>query len=244
MCLLTQISGKAIDVAHIYPFALGHPNQSHRKRMLWDTLRHFWSEAKVLAWEKAISGSLGTENVSNLRCLMTYVHCLWGTSASALKPLAASDDGKEMSVVFYWLEQALYSQDCNLQDAPTMPKDNDRVRNESFVLVDSLERLDGRRIVSGDVMTFRTENPETHPLPSYQLLEMQWFLTRDAALSGVAELVDPDYIDSDSELGDEIFAGNPEISEYGTEETNTGGGPGKLGVVAAPCARNDVNRPL
>ncbi|KAL4963118.1 uncharacterized protein BDV14DRAFT_94784 [Aspergillus stella-maris] len=191
--------------------------------MLWDTLRHFWSEAKVLAWEKATLGSSGTENVSNLMCLMAHAHRLWGRSAFALKQLAARDDGKEMSVIFYWLRKALYSQDCNLQDPPTMPKDNDGVRNESFVLVDSLERLDGRRIVSGDVMTFRTKNPDTHPLLSYQLLEMQWFLTRAAALSGAAELVDPDDIDSDSELGDEIFAGNSDLSEYGTEETDTGG---------------------
>jgi len=37
---------------------------------------------------------------------------------------------------------------------------------------------------------FKTDNPETQPLPNFELLDMQWVLTRLTAMSGAAELDD------------------------------------------------------
>lgn len=44
-----------------------------------------------------------------------------------------------------------------------------------------------KEVRSGDVITLVTENPETHPLPSFELLEMQWILHRVAAISGAVD---------------------------------------------------------
>ncbi|KAL1884895.1 hypothetical protein Plec18167_001551 [Paecilomyces lecythidis] len=47
-----------------------------------------------------------------------------------------------------------------------------------------------KRIISGDIITITTENPETHPLPSFKLIQMQWVLNRGIALSGAADVTD------------------------------------------------------
>ena len=42
-------------------------------------------------------------------------------------------------------------------------------------------------IHSGQVFTFKTTDPEKLPLPSMELLEMQWYLQRLVAMSGAAD---------------------------------------------------------
>lgn len=53
-------------------------------------------------------------------------------------------------------------------------------------------------ISSRYIFTITTANPITHPLPSEELLTMQWNLTRIAAMQGAGEDEDSD-IDSDSD---------------------------------------------
>jgi hypothetical protein len=43
-----------------------------------------------------------------------------------------------------------------------------------------------RRIYSGETFTFTTKDPKNLPLPSMELLEMQWLLQRLVAMSGAA----------------------------------------------------------
>ena len=44
-----------------------------------------------------------------------------------------------------------------------------------------------RYIKSGDWFEMRTDDPEARPLPSWELLEMQWFLQRVVGMAGAAE---------------------------------------------------------
>lgn len=53
-------------------------------------------------------------------------------------------------------------------------------------------------ISSGHIFTVTTANPVTHPLPSEELLTMQWNLTRIAIMQGAGEDEDSD-IDSDGD---------------------------------------------
>jgi hypothetical protein len=39
---------------------------------------------------------------------------------------------------------------------------------------------------SGDLVIFQTKDPENLPLPSWDLLQMQWILNRIGAISGAA----------------------------------------------------------
>ena len=56
-----------------------------------------------------------------------------------------------------------------------------------------------RKICSADEITFKTEDPETLPLPSWELLDMHWVLQRMSALAGAAEVEDD--IESDDGEG-------------------------------------------
>lgn len=63
-------------------------------------------------------------------------------------------------------------------------------------------KLDGptpRWIQSGDVISFTTHGPEKLPLPSFDLLDMQWALHRVTALSGAADATDEE-LDPDDGL--------------------------------------------
>lgn len=48
---------------------------------------------------------------------------------------------------------------------------------------------------SADIITLHTGDPENHPLPSFELLEIQWFLTRIAALNAAADVCDDEFGD-------------------------------------------------
>jgi hypothetical protein len=61
-----------------------------------------------------------------------------------------------------------------------------------------------RAVVSGDVFTLTTHDPERLPLPSWPLLEMQWHLQRIAAMSGAAEVRDYSNRDDDDDTKDAI----------------------------------------
>jgi hypothetical protein len=54
------------------------------------------------------------------------------------------------------------------------------------------------RIRSGETFTFTTKDPKNLPLPSLELLEMQWVLQRLVGMSGAAGWPSLDEIDDDS----------------------------------------------
>jgi hypothetical protein len=54
-----------------------------------------------------------------------------------------------------------------------------------------------RRICSGDIFTLTTNDPEKRPLPSMELLEMQWILQRLMGMCGSAEWPSLDLADDD-----------------------------------------------
>jgi len=54
------------------------------------------------------------------------------------------------------------------------------------------------RIRSGEILTLTTKDPDELPLPSVELLEMQWFLQRLVGMSGAARWPTLDLDDDDS----------------------------------------------
>ena len=63
---------------------------------------------------------------------------------------------------------------------------------------------------SSDLVIFRTKDPENLPLPSWDLLHMQWILHRIGALSGAANVPmkpwDYDSEDEGSDMGfEDVF---------------------------------------
>lgn len=197
LCLLTE-TWNCTEVAHIYPFSLGTKAGSDEHEEFWERLSYFWSTERIERWQKAIFGNEGTEILENLMCLAPTVHALWGTCRFAIKPINLSDDKKVLKVQFFWLSVGKYTP-RNPQAPPTAPT-NTFSSAEGTGLIHKLSTQAPQLIRSGDMMIFRTDDPENFPLPSIELLDMQWALHRATALSGAAEVTDEDF-DADDGLG-------------------------------------------
>jgi hypothetical protein len=55
-------------------------------------------------------------------------------------------------------------------------------------------------------MMIETNDPETRPLPDFNIMEMHWFLHRLSAISGASEIDDEIYDDDFSDLEDAVYA--------------------------------------
>jgi hypothetical protein len=153
----------------------------------------FWPEEKVQQWFNTIfqhDRSLGTETCQNLLCLDPLVHTLWGDAKFALRPLSSSGDNTVLELEFNWLQQYSSTLDRGSFDLLTIPRSNngmtasgDKVRAPTVLYSQHL----GRPVQTGDILKVTTNDPIHLPLPSRELLEMQWLLTQVAAMSGAAE---------------------------------------------------------
>lgn len=154
--------------------------------MFWRMLRMFWSEDRVNAWWQAIYGDeAGAEKPQNQICMSPSAHEMYTQGLFALEPLPLdkNSEGRELSVRFWWLKLAESTGRVDLITQPQLPSDFD----PSGYGLGLHNVRTGEPIRSGDVITLRTHNPETHPLPDIRILEMQWFLNRVTALRDAAE---------------------------------------------------------
>ncbi|GKZ72486.1 hypothetical protein AnigIFM60653_003786 [Aspergillus niger] len=195
MCLITR-AGVPVEIAHIFPYSLAQPNSAETLKDVWDTARFFWSIEKVSKWEEAVSGPNGTECCSNLMALWSSVRGLWERACFALKPLDISDDREKLKVEFFWLSvPSAYLERVELRTPPSTFCLNDHGPHNTRLW--NCETL--APIRSGDVLTFTTRDPDQLPLPSVDILWMQWTLTRALALSGAGEAREDFHSDDDDE---------------------------------------------
>src|SRR5947209_1019623 len=135
----------------------------------------------------------------NLISLSPDAHSLWTRGLFALKPLKLSRNRKTLTVQFFWQLPSNYkiNSRIDLLTEPTSSKGLDMIPGQSWL--NRLE-VDGStpRIRSGETFTFTTEDPENLPLPSLQLLEMQWVLQRLVGMSGAAGWPSLNWDDDDS----------------------------------------------
>lgn len=208
-----------IEAAHIYPFSLGSHEGGKNHASFWTTLETFWSEEKIEAWKKAVMGDAGTENVQNLLCLTNWAHGLWGKAYFALKPLELSDDKKTLKLKFFWLKQSKYSRVTSPSEAPDLPAGLSGIEPKQAKLWNAPWE---KKVCSGDIIILTTNDPARRPLPSIDILDMQWTLNRLVAMSGVAdiddsEIEDDDYFPSAVDWWDKYERGE-EPADYKTPE--------------------------
>jgi hypothetical protein len=190
---------KIIEVAHIYPHHSIKKKEEDRtgpRHEFWSYLRIFWSEEKVTAWEAKLFpqgiGEKGLEEVYNLISLAPTVHAIWGRGLFALKPISESDDKKTLIVQFFWQEK---------QKGP-LPKMS---LTTTPISTQGLEQTAGvwlfdknkKQIRSGDCFELQTDDPIQKPLPSFELLELQWFLQRIQGMAGVVDVGWESWLDTD-----------------------------------------------
>ncbi|KAH8812328.1 hypothetical protein F5884DRAFT_750637 [Xylogone sp. PMI_703] len=183
-CLLT-LAGCPLEVAHIYPFSMYEYSEHD---IFWATLQYFWSTERIARWKKALFTEARTEVCENLMTMCPNAHAYWGKSYFALKPLKVSEDNKEITVKFFWLRKHEGPNSIPVGDAPVLPANLHGVNNVKLFDTKS-EKL----IRSGKVFCFTTDDLIKKPLPSKDILDMQWVLHRLTALSGGAELINYTY---------------------------------------------------
>ncbi|KAJ9295611.1 hypothetical protein DTO217A2_9015 [Paecilomyces variotii] len=178
-CILTH-AGEPVEVAHIYPYSMSSVPQDGQ---FWRSLQTFWTTEQISRWKSVIFSDQSTEVVPNLISLSPSAHAYWGKALFALKPQNESQDGTHMDVQFFWLRPYKRMPSIPLTTTPSLPSGIMSSVNN----VKLYNHLADTPIRSGDIITLRTDNPQLRPLPSRDLLEMQWILHRLTALSGGAE---------------------------------------------------------
>ncbi|KAE8352481.1 hypothetical protein BDV28DRAFT_148992 [Aspergillus coremiiformis] len=174
-CVITGVK-EPVQISPIHPLPIC------RQEPFLKALSLFWSKKTLASWKQAIADFDSANTCSNHLCLSYTVHDYWHSSFFALKPLEISADRKQLEVQFWWLPNLEFARRVLLTTAPILPRDLDHAPIGTKFFHNDTER----KIRSGDILVFRTEDPETHPLPSFELLHMQWILNRVVALGGAA----------------------------------------------------------
>src|SRR5947209_1871762 len=154
--------------------------------------------------------NVGVEKCFNLISLTPTAHDMWNKGLFALKPLKLSRNRKELIVQFFWQipgDHKVKSRIDLLTEPISSEEGLEIVANDYFLC--RLEKNNsGPRIHpirSGEKFTFTTKDPENLPLPSMELLEMQWVLQRLVGMCGAAGWPSLDLDDDDIDDNDDSW---------------------------------------
>ncbi|OCK74521.1 hypothetical protein K432DRAFT_429982 [Lepidopterella palustris CBS 459.81] len=177
-CVLTGLL--RLEVAHIYPH--GMPGTPPNRHISWKFLGDNWAQEQIIKWFSPLfrdAGSTGCDVVFNMLCLAPHARHFWEISFFALKPEQLSDDRRTLRSQHQagtTHEGAVGPEGAKLHNIAT-----------------------DQPIKSGDVIEPTTDDPDLRPLPSIDLLHMQWVLQQIAALAAGAEPIDLEKVDSDDD---------------------------------------------
>ncbi|ODM15439.1 hypothetical protein SI65_09042 [Aspergillus cristatus] len=187
-CFVTKAgqSSNATYIAQV-PTAQSDPS-------FWEMLSHCVSKYKINAWKKAVEQGGLAERCDNMLCMSPSVAAYWREYLFALKPLELSEDRTSMNVQFFWLPAPPLDMEY-MTSRPDLPEDLDTPGNDIKLWDCRIER----KIVSGHIITLVTDDPEERPLPSWYLLEMDWFLRRLSVLAGLMGYEDDELEDEEDD---------------------------------------------
>lgn len=196
-CIITK-GGEPIEVCHILPFAISRPaGQEHF--IFWSILSVFWTEDRTNEWKRQILGDDGIEVCHNLLTLCPNAHRLWGRARFALQPLSMREDKKSLKIRFFWLQSRDFTKKMRITARPYLPA----ILDPGPMHAKLFDGLSETKLCSGDTFTLTTDDPQSKPLPSIELLQMQWTLQRLIAISGAAGVNDEELFDSDDGYDDD-----------------------------------------
>jgi hypothetical protein len=188
---------KNIEVAHIFPYCMLNKSantsqKTYNTPIFWSLLTNFWTDKQIDSWRNTIfpnpqQPDTGVDACFNLICLSRDAHGLWNQGLFALKPLTLSDDKKKLTVQFFWQPKYDHKRQdlVDLLKEPVTSKGVNLIQ-EGYFLAGLQENGSVQLIQQEQIFTLTTDDPKDRPLPSWELLEMQWFLQRITAMSGGA----------------------------------------------------------
>ncbi|OJD15615.1 hypothetical protein AJ78_04135 [Emergomyces pasteurianus Ep9510] len=201
------------EVAHIYPHCLIESPNTRRIPHFWKVLVAFWTEDKINSWRSMIfrdpeNSLTPCDACFNLICMNDAIHSLWGDGHFAIRPLNYNDDKTKLEAEIHWLPKYNHGPlDIIPLETPTL---SSRGLQNSFHRngIQTVPiQIDGQSITSGHKVVFETTDPERLPLPSRELLEMQWALNRVLSMSAAAEYQGYDEDDDDDDDDDGMLVG-------------------------------------
>jgi len=212
-------------VPDIFPFNKPEKGSRSKRADFWDLLKIFWTTERITSWKNQIfldlnNPDVGIEASFNLISLTAHEHAMWNEGLFALKPLTLSDDKKQLTLQFSWQPQYDHRHEMDLLTKPVSSKGLKDTTKDGKKGALFYARNDGSPHVveSGDIFKLTTENPESHPLPNWNLLEMQWIMQRLVAMSGAAGWPrferDNNDIDSSAVLADGINDCNEDVYNW------------------------------
>ncbi|GAA83564.1 hypothetical protein AKAW_01679 [Aspergillus luchuensis IFO 4308] len=172
------------------------------------------------------------KNCGELRMGPQNQHGRVGVEAQLLlkRALSISEDQKVLKVKFYWMPINKLSDAMSSREVPSPFPDGclSSIKVEGKLNAKLFNINTEKALRSGDVLTFKTDDPVGHPLPSMELLNMQWALHRVLALSGAADATDeeldppdPDWLqveatdeDNEEEVESETEEDDPEEESW------------------------------
>ncbi|KAH8802531.1 hypothetical protein F5884DRAFT_836500 [Xylogone sp. PMI_703] len=184
-----RITGRqnTVDGAHVYSSYLIQKDPSAEVRgyngHLWRVLGMFFEGPMVQQWKSELFDEEGprADTCRNVLTLSKEVHDGWNDGYFVLKPSAPSLDGRAMEI--YYQEEG----EINVPLTTSPPQTPLTFNNWELTYQSRPPGEPVWLVKSEDRILFKTEDPGNYPLTSYQLLEMQWYLTRINRSAGGAQ---------------------------------------------------------
>lgn len=195
MCLLTAHGRSTIESVHIMPGSLnGQVSGELHYTTAWAELKLFWGKDKAQEWRNRLEEGdlIDTEKVYNVMTLDSQVKDYWEKGLIAFRPIRVNRDQTEIQIAFHWLPykrslgeihqiHILPIEDPPFRGPEYRPSEGEQREDGSHVIIHAET---GKKICSGHVFTVRTDDKEHRPLPSFELLELRWHLSRIAVMGG------------------------------------------------------------
>jgi hypothetical protein len=223
-CVITG-ARKVYQTARLFPVLVTKPPSDIEPAFpgIWKYVNFFWDRNTAERWKKAVFNSSfdpsrPVNDCTNLICLRNDLRTAWANGLFALRPVFVSNDKTEIEVEFHWQPRARHATSdlIDVTQEPLPSKDVSSV--EGLVVVLPSRGNSFLPIQSGHRFKITTHNPVDHPLPSFDLLDMQWNFTRMLSMSAVADTFDDEDDDDDDD-------GRTTVQyDYGSPKTVTGSG--------------------
>lgn len=171
-------------MAHIFPhYLISERPQTNLDASIpsfWKLLHFFFEPDRLNRWRAEIfkdpsNPTKASDGCHNMICLSPMAHSLWARGLFALRPVSMSNDCKELTVQFYWESTPSHGRfdSVDILESPDSSRDLVQVGGNILAIGgDNNTASTAQVIKSGDTFVFQTTNPNTHPLPSFELLEM------------------------------------------------------------------------
>lgn len=156
----------------------------------------FWGKGKTERWRRAVFNDptqpgKPVSDCTNLICLRRDIRSAWSSGLFALRPVWVSEDNTEMEIEFYWQpkpDHRLYDM-LDVSKQPVSSKNVSSV-DRLIVVVGNRGESSYHAIESGYKFRMTTNDPIERPLPSFDLLDMQWHFTRMVSFCGAGSFFD------------------------------------------------------